>query len=169
MQRVIGWALAGVVFLSGCQSGPEQWGPFHGQVVDAETGEPIAGAHVVVQWYRDPPSLESSTRAYDGQEARTDANGRFLVARKTRWLTAWVKRPGVGVFAPGYVARRQKVSPPDGRPFVDPTVVEMSALRTREEQCGHLPGEPWVPEGAAPETTKAVREYVLALGCEGKH
>src|SRR5687768_16042191 len=40
------------VATAGCRSGPEQWGPFRGQMVDAETGAPIPGAHFMVSWER---------------------------------------------------------------------------------------------------------------------
>lgn len=161
--RVVG-ALA-VLCFAGCRTGPEQWGPFHGQVVDAETGRPVAGAYVVVQWYRDPPSLHSATRAYDAQETVTDAEGRFEIPRRSRWFTAWVTAPGLGAFAPGYSPSAEVVSPANGRPYVDPTVLKMRPLKTREEQCTHQPREPWVPYGAAPEMTHAVREYLGGLRC----
>lgn len=150
---------------SACRSGPEQWGPFRGQVVDAETGQPIAGANVVVQWLRDPPSLESSTRFYDAQEAVSDADGRFEIPRRTHLLTAWVTAPGLSVFSPGYVIQDEVVTPPGGRVLVDPTVVKMKPLRTREERCEQRPNELWGPSSVAPLFTGAVQQYNIGLKC----
>lgn len=155
-----------VVFLSGCRSGPEQWGPFRGQVVDGETGRPISGAHVMVTWIREPPSLHFSQWFYDAQETTTDANGRFEVPRRTRFVTAFVNEPGIGVFAPGYLIQSHEVTPPDGRAYVDSTVVKMRPLKTREERCKHRPGGPWLE--ADPKVTKfkeAIQQYNVGLKC----
>jgi hypothetical protein len=75
----------------GCRSGQEQWGPFRGQVVDEETGKPIAGANVMVLWIREPPSLHFTQSFYDAQETVTDVNGRFEIPPRRHWLTAWVE------------------------------------------------------------------------------
>ena len=58
---------------AGCRFGAEQWGPFRGRMVDAETGAPIPGAHFMVSWERDYPNpVHWTQRFYDAQEAVTD-------------------------------------------------------------------------------------------------
>ena len=125
--------LSVLVVASGCRGGAEQWGPFRGQVVDAETGMPISGANVMVSWIREPPSLHFTERFYDAQETVADANGRFELARETRLLTAFVRGPEVAVFAPGYMMQAPEVTPAGGRAYVDPTTVRMRPLK---DACG---------------------------------
>ena len=47
----IGLVVVGLLLaFGGWLRGQDQWGPFRGQVVDAETGAPIANANVMVSW-----------------------------------------------------------------------------------------------------------------------
>lgn len=155
-----------LMLLAGCRSGPQQWGPFRGQVIDAETGAPIAGAHVMVTWIREPPSLHVTQQFYDAQETVTDTNGRFEIPRQSGFLTAFVSAPGISVFAPGYLMQEPEVTPAEGRPYVDPTVVKMRPLKTREEQCKYRPGGPWVEAGQkVPRFKDAVQRYNIGLKC----
>ena len=48
--------------------------------------------------------------------------------------------PWFRVFAPGYEDYRRVVTPATGQPFVDPTVVEMRPLKTRQERVDALLG-----------------------------
>lgn len=165
LMRTLGLLMA-VALAAGCRTGPEQWGPFRGQVVDADTGQPIAGAHVAVVWIREPPSLHITQWFYDAQETVTDAEGRFEIPRRTRLLTAWVRGPDVHVFAPRYLwEQAPEVTPADGQPYVDPTVIKVRLLKTPEEQCKFRPRELLTPENSAQRYLHAVQEYNLALGC----
>lgn len=158
--------LSVLLVMGGCRSGPEQWGPFRGQVVDAETGMPLAGAHVMVTWIREPPSLHYSQWFYDAQETVTDGEGRFEIPRQTHLVTAFVIKPGLGFFAPGYLIQSHEVTPPDGRAYVDPTVVKMRPLKTREERCKYEPGSNvLVPGSEGPLFSAAVDEYITNLRC----
>lgn len=163
------WPLVPVlVLLAGCRSGPEQWGPFQGRVVDAETGQPIAGAHVMVLWIREPPSLHYTQWFYDAQETVTDADGRFDIPRETRLLTAWVREPAVSVFAPAYLMQAPEVTPAGGQRYVDSTVVRMRPLKTREEQCKYRWGGPSIDMGSSvPRLTEALNRYFVQLRCFG--
>ena len=152
-----------------CRTGQEQWGPLRGRVVDAETGAPIAGAHVMALWVRDRPSLHSKESAYDARETVTDRDGRFELPYERRWMTAWVNAPGISVFAPDYQVQRPIVTPLDGRPYVDPTVVPMRPLKTHEERCGgyfFLPA--LTPPQEVPRYAEATRQYLLSLPCGGR-
>ena len=152
--------------LTGCRTGPEQWGPFRGQVVDAETGTPIPGAHVMVLWIREPPNFHFTQWFYDAQETVTDASGRFEILHRARVLTAFVIEPGVSVFAPGYQMQTPQVTPTDGLRFVDPTVVRMRPLKTREEQCRYQWRGPSMGVGSAvPKIMEAMRQYAVDLNC----
>lgn len=166
--RGIGLGLIVVpLLLAGCRSGPEQWGPFGGRVVDAETGEPLAGAHVMVSWERDHPNPDHWTqRFYDAEETVTDGSGRFEIPRKTRIVTVLVSEPRFGVFYAGYVAATEEVTPAGGRVFVDPTIVRMRRLETHAERCTYSPAGPGVAAGAkAPQFAAAVQKYAIELNC----
>jgi len=144
--------------------GQDQWGPFRGQVVDTDTGAPIANAHVMVTWRIRRISLADTVSAFfDARETMTDAQGRFEIPRLWPLWTLNVLEPGVGFFAPGYIAMAQEVTPADGAPFVDPTVVTMRPLKTQEERCRQQPGEPL--HDKAPIFRTAVQTYLLGLRC----
>jgi hypothetical protein len=114
----------------------EKWGPFRGQIVDAETGQPIAGAVVLVVWWEAVfTPIQTNRKFYDAREALTDPQGRFEVPRlPSPFFTFRFFRPNVIYFAPGYAAHAELVTPPDGEPFVDPTIVQVRRLKTREER-----------------------------------
>ena len=126
---------------------------------------PLSGAHVMVTWIREPPSLHFSQWFYDAQETVTDADGRFEIPRQTHFVTAFVNEPGFGFFAPGYLIQSEETMPPSGRKYVDPTVAKMRPLKTREEQCKPRPAEPWAPSTRLPRFMNAVQQYNIALGC----
>lgn len=157
-----------VVLTGGCRSGPEQWGPFRGQIIDAETGMPIAGAHVMVSWERDKPNPVHWTQSfYDAQETVTDEEGQFEIPRETRFLTVFVSQPRVSVFAPGFVAESEEMTPAEGRPYVDATILKMRPLKTREERCRHEPHGTGasVPDSEVPRFAAAVGAYLSSLRC----
>lgn len=148
--------------------GQDQWGPFRGQVVDAETGAPIANANVMVGWrIRRFGLVETLSAFFDARETVTDAQGRFEIPRLWRLWTLDVMEPTIEHFAPGYVLQDfgVEVTPPDGKQYVDPTVVKMRPLKTREERCQprNYVGSPL--HDKAPRFREAVLRYRLGLDC----
>jgi hypothetical protein len=137
-RRIFGACLVATL-LAGLLPAPavarEIWGPFRGQVVDAETGTPIAGAVVLVVWWEaDPTPVQTRQKFYDAREAVTDADGRFELPRLSPpFFTFRISDPRFTYFAPGYVIDKVVVDPPDGERFVAPTVIQMRRLGTREE------------------------------------
>jgi len=86
-------------------------GPWRGQVVDAETGRPLAGVVVLAFWTRSTPSLGgwAATEYHASEEVVTGPDGRFLIG--SRWsytipLVVKVQGPEWRVFKPGYGAWR---------------------------------------------------------------
>jgi hypothetical protein len=74
-------------------------------------------------------------------------------------------------FAPGYAVEKEGVTPPDGVRFVDPTVVKMRRLKSREELLRKSRGYPsQIPEEKMPGFVKAVNieREMLGLKPEGK-
>lgn len=153
----------------------EKWGPFRGQLVDVETGRPIVGAAVLVVWYEAVPTpVQTNQKFYDARETVTDAEGRFEVARLSPpFFSFRIFPPQLSYFAPGYVAQAEVVTPPDGQPFVAPTVVQMRRLKTREELWQKSRGWPaMVPPEKMREFIKAVNMERGLLGLspeEGEH
>ena len=145
MRRRSGMAWAGLmlVLLLGAEApatAEEKWGPFRGTVVDAETGRPIPGAVVLIVWLKLVYALvQTNTEFYDAREAVTGPDGTFEIPRLTPpFFTFRIIRYGPQVFAPGYAEHRWVVTPSTGEALVDPTVVEMRRLNTREERLNAL-------------------------------
>lgn len=55
-------------------------GPYWGKVVDADTGEPIAGANVMGMWRFDYAVIQGSSSFADARETITDDKGRFVIS-----------------------------------------------------------------------------------------
>jgi hypothetical protein len=147
--------------------GKEQWGPFRGQIVDVETGQPIEGAAVLaVWWVTIPTPVHDVESFYDAREAVTDGEGRFEVPGRWPalfWL--FVRKPQVIFFAPGYGPFEVVVTPPDGRRFVDPTIVQMPRLKTREELLKKWRSRPaGVPLERMTQFTRAINVERKMLG-----
>src|SRR5690242_2275333 len=55
-------------------------GPWKGEVVDADTGEPLPGAVVLAAWWkRSLGAMHERTEFYEATEVVTDAEGRFII------------------------------------------------------------------------------------------
>lgn len=93
------WLLT--IVMGGCAS-VVRTGAMTGRVVDAHTGQPIAGAVVLAVWTKVAglPGL-SHTQLVDVREAETDAAGRFVLERPQ---TLVINEESVTVYKFGYVA-----------------------------------------------------------------
>ena len=132
---MVGWVAIGAVGLIAAAPASERWGPFRGQVVDLETGEPIPGAVALAVWWKIRLSFVHGTREfYDAREAVTGPDGAFEIPRLLGplWILG-VQPAEITLFAPGYKWQATVVTPPDGQRFVAPTIVQMRRLKTREE------------------------------------
>ena len=155
-----------LMLTAACRMGQEQWGPFRGQVVDFDTGDPIAGAHVMVMWLRERPALHMAQSLYDARETTSGADGWFEIPYERRWVTAFVTDPAVSVFVPGYVMEGAAVVTGEGRPYVDPTFIGMRLLQAAEEKCASGVSLPaMVRREAVPVYADAVHAYVTSLSC----
>jgi len=120
-------------------------GPYRGQVVDAETKAPLAGAVVVVRWLQDRVyPVHMVAENYAVRETVTDAEGRFFLDAKgvEERAPRRTRRPGFLIFLPGYGSYpKQHVSPTGftGGIFErSGTIVELPRLADREERRKHL-------------------------------
>lgn len=148
----------------------EKWGPFRGQIVDVETGEPIAGAVAIVIWRQqdDPNPVQMKSKFFDAREAVTDADGRFEIPRRPPpFFSFRIFDPGITYFAPGYQPVAEVVTPPDGQPFVAPTVVQMQRLKTKAERIDFQRGlPPTMPASKMPRLLEALNKERMALGLQ---
>jgi hypothetical protein len=158
-------SLALVAGLAPAAGARETWGPFQGQVVDVETDQPIPGAVMLVVWY-EVCGLFGQSCFVEARETVTDSDGRFRIPRLTgfRWKLG-IQPPTIHVFAPGYVAEAEIVTPITGEVYVDPTVLQMRRLKTREELLQKSRSEPTlVPPDKIPEYMRAVNVERQLLG-----
>lgn len=110
----------------------EQWGPFRGRVVDADTGEPIPGAVAVVIWLRVIPTpVQAHHEFFDARMAVSGRDGTFEIPRRSPpWLAFTIEPPLFDYYVPDFVvvgtrklgpatrevrARRRTALPPEER------------------------------------------------------
>ncbi|MDO8477523.1 MAG: carboxypeptidase-like regulatory domain-containing protein [Candidatus Rokubacteria bacterium] len=120
--------LLGVAFslAAGCGHLVYSSGPYSGQVVDAETGRPVAGAAVVAIWTREMPTgPEVAEGDWDVYETLSDGNGQFAIPHRTHFTPfGWILEPKLKVYypayTPGYAAYYGRDVPVVDRPPRDP-------------------------------------------------
>jgi hypothetical protein len=153
-------------------------GPYRGQVVDAETKAPLAGAVVVARWMRDriaPLHLMSEHHAV--REVVTDSEGRFVLEATDVEVGAprHIHHPEFLIFIPGYGSYPRKHVSPKG--FTggifegSGTVVELPRLTDRMERRNEL--RLFDPHSFSAKPFKELPEFVssfneerIALGLE---
>jgi hypothetical protein len=161
------FCILALMLTAACRTGQEQWGPFRGQIVDFDTGDPIAGAHVMVMWLREPPALHLRQTFYDARETTSGSDGWFEIPSERRWMTAFVTEPAVSVFVPGYVMEGAAVVTGDGRAYIDPTFIGMRPLTTSAERCRLAPLGPNADaDSHVPRYVAAQNAYKAALRCD---
>lgn len=119
---------------------------YHGQLVDAETGEPLEGAVVVVVWHTEPRiAMDPPEYFHDAKEALTDAQGKFRLEASPaiNWNPFMaIKDPNIVIFKPGYepfallrtLTRQGFKSFEDvDQAFRKGTTIKLPKLKTREE------------------------------------
>jgi hypothetical protein len=140
-------------------------GSIQGQVLDAQTGQPVGGAIVLGVWSRIAglPGLHH-TEYVGVREAETDAEGRFVLERPS---SRYNREDGesVTVYMPGYIAWNNLFLFPDSRRREDKRVPPKIALEKFPAHQSHKQHVRYI-DGATegrynPETTpkfwKAVR------------
>ena len=162
---LIGLLVAGIVTPS---HGSEKWGPFRGQLVDQATGKGIPGAAVIAVWWKNEPNpIQMNRSFFDAVEAVTDAEGRFEIPRYARppFFDFQIFLPEITYFAPGYLPVRKEITPPDGQPFIVPTVVSMAWIDPHKAPLRRVDARPGgVPLEKMKEFTRAVNVERLMRG-----
>ena len=87
-----------------------KWGPFEGRVVDAESGDAIAGAAVIVHWmkamsiFNPAIFVEGHDEFDDARWAVADKDGHFVVPRRDApWFRFGTTKAYLTCVAPGYL------------------------------------------------------------------
>jgi hypothetical protein len=93
---------------AGCTINHE-FGPFMGKVVDAETGEPIEGAVVLIGFFIETGTLGGTVSTFaDAVETLTNIKGEFQIPQKRvnlfRWMASWDEDCYISIFKLGYGA-----------------------------------------------------------------
>jgi hypothetical protein len=152
VQAIAGLLLVATSALAWAQT-PEGWdrylnqprGPYRGQVIDADTRAPLAGAVVVAYWPRDRIyPFHSVMEHYAVREVLTDADGRFVIdggdiERSAPKRTLY---PRFLIFIPGYGSFPRLQKAPTG--FTggifegDGALVELPRLESPEARRGNL-------------------------------
>ena len=151
-------------------------GPYRGQLVDAETRQPLEGAAVLFYWRKNVYGGAGGPVKYplDAKEVLTDEEGRFYIP----WFVgvspnplSLVLEPSAIFYLPGYRSVLAEVDPQNGKAFRDPTVIPMRKMRTRKERRdyigGVLPGD--VPDEAMPKLIRLMNTEREALGLKPVH
>ena len=123
MTRTAAFLLACLLAALAPATGPDDAhaaGPWRGQVVDAETGQPIEGVVVVAVWERLSPGVIHQARAFhDVDEVVTDAEGRFVLPERelsppNPFIT--IDGPQLTMFKGGYGLWQFRGAPPMSGP-----------------------------------------------------
>ena len=126
----------------------DAWGTdYHGQVVDAETGKPIEGAVIVVEWHKKPRiAMGGINYFHNARETLTDTNGKFELDSSPGidWNPfTYVQEPWIIAFYPGYrpftAANPEDIGTKSdlneiAEAFERGVVVKLAKLKTEKEQ-----------------------------------
>ena len=121
-------------------------GPYRGQVIDAETKAPLAGAVVVALWRRHRIiPMGSVNERYAVREVVTDTYGRFAIEAKDieEHAPSRTRPPEFCIFQPGYGSFPTRYAAPKG--FIGGifegagAVIELPRLSSRQERLENLP------------------------------
>lgn len=159
-----------------CSSAPrpgEAAGPWKAEIVDAETGKPLEGVIVLLEWHKMTRTFGGpSPEFYDAEEVVTGPDGRFLIARR-RTITlnplTYIDEPLITIFKPGYGSWRVRdweKKPKEWEELSaaevlekDGIVLELPPLKTREERLKFYRNLQWGTM-TPPERTRNMQEAV---------
>lgn len=156
------WLLSLVVLLavtSCIVSSPrgETGPPLKAQVVDAATGQPLAGVVILAYWikYSASPGGWAGGELSDAEEVVTGPDGRFAIRPRWSYTIPGVTKVAyeVVIFKPGY--GHWRIRPDKG----EETVIELPPLKTREERLRFYRSLSWSGR-VPPDRTRRLDEAV---------
>ncbi len=156
--------------------GPE--GPYHGRVVDAETGQPLAGAVVVLVWSRVRIlPFHSSTVFHAVRETLTGSDGSWVLDGRDVEDRAPARTypPSLDAYFPGYSAITSIIFTKSGGSLIGNIaaggIVRLPPLRTREERrsgFGLVPDTP-TPFKDVPNLMRLINVELVSLGLQPQY
>jgi hypothetical protein len=131
--------LAALLMVFGGCTISHEFGPYSGKVVDAQTGEPIEGAVVLIGFYTKSFSVGGPVyRFADAFEVLSDAKGEFRFPPKRvtlfRAMSIWDKECSISIFKPGYGAY-----PRHKKTFSTPKLIQSRIIPEDEHIIFNLP------------------------------
>jgi hypothetical protein len=174
--RVLLPGLAGLVMLILGGRPCSAAGPWRGQVVDAETGQPLEGVIVVAVWDKlSPGAMHPQRDFHDALEVVTDAEGRFVIpARSLTTLNPFVnfEGPETYMFKSGYGLGPVRNLRPGGNKYDiyklmerEGAIFTLRPLATKPERLMELtrpPGD--IPDSLIPRYLDAFSAERVRLG-----
>lgn len=149
-------------------------GAYRGKVVDAGTGQPLAGAVVLAVWYREVPTAPHGPAVdyHDALEVLTDAQGEFLIPAKTHVTPIGkIREPEFVIYYPGYGYYPVFQTEPTGgavtHAFRQYTVVKLPQWRTQRDRRKVLDLPVWtskVPGENMPNLIKLANQEGREIG-----
>jgi hypothetical protein len=163
----------------------EAAGPWKGQIVDKETGQPIEGAVVLAVLYKATGIFHTTggSEYYDSEEVVTDAEGRFYIQARQTWTLNPFSRiwgPEFYIFKSGFgkwqfrdfdkwglgdaMISAERTRAEWRRLTTEGTVLELPPLKTREARVNALNRPLLVPPEWMPKFMDAFNKERINLG-----
>ncbi len=169
MRHIIGIVAIALLSVGGCASSQVSFvTPYRGQIIDADTGNPLSGVLVVFIWYRDvysPATSRVVEEFHAAVEVRSGADGYFQVSDAAQGAlgssVVHVQSPAIIFFAPNYIQHRIEVKP-GGKRFRDPTRVYMKRAENPRDTID-LGLAPSFPYNRTPLLLNALNEERIRL------
>ena len=153
-------------------------GPYRGRILDAQTGQPIPDAVVVILWQRLDDDIAGLRRLVTALETFTNSDGEFLHDARTveAKLPPRTLAPRVLMFRPGYtpVPDRPQVRPPGlaaarfAAPDATATMTAVTDFEDRSEAfntfVAMLSAAQLFPPIQLPDTAELLRFELQTLG-----
>jgi hypothetical protein len=170
-----------IILNAGCTI-THEFGPFMGKVVDAETGEPIEGAVILIVFSLESSSLGGSVNSFaDAIETLTDAQGEFKFTPKRinffKMNASWDDNCQVSIFKPGYGAypghhqaysswnkKQSRLIPEDE--YITYYLPRLATIEERKKNLRNVPAPAGIPNGKMPTMRRLEDEEYVNVGIE---
>jgi hypothetical protein len=157
-----------------------QFGPFMGKVVDAETGDPIKGAVVLIVFSIETGTMGGTVSKFlDAVETLTDSQGEFRFAAKRvnrfQIISTWSDDYQISIFKPGYGAypgniqtysslkhKHSRIIPEEE--YVTYYLPTLKTLEERKKNLFNIAEPSTIPNDKMPNLQRLEREERVKVG-----
>jgi hypothetical protein len=166
---------------AGCTINHE-FGPFMGKVVDAETGEPIEGAVVLIGFFIETGTLGGTVSTFaDAVETLTNIKGEFQIPQKRvnlfRWMASWDEDCYISIFKLGYGAYPgypKTFSSPDSKrslyipenEYITYHLPKLFTLKERKDNLFSIMEPAGIPNEKMPNMQRLKNEEYINVGID---